>query len=92
MVFQYAQSWVIKLCYKPYTKGENRDSYPLNFKRPWRYRDTIINNISKNKHYTILTKCVSFQIFITMEFKDTHRGKTPSNKTPVLAKSMNMDI
>ena len=25
----------IKLRYKPYTKGENKDGYPLNFKRPW---------------------------------------------------------
>ena len=23
------------LCYKSYTKGENKDSYPLNFKCPW---------------------------------------------------------
>ena len=34
MVFKYSQSWAINLCYKPYTKGENKDSYPLNFKRP----------------------------------------------------------
>ena len=26
------------------------------------------------------------------KFKDTHREKTPLNKTPVLTKSMNMDI
>ena len=25
-------------------------------------------------------------------FKDTHREKAPSNKTPTLSKSMNMDI
>ena len=25
-------------------------------------------------------------------FKDTHREKAPSNKTPTLLKSMNMDI
>ena len=31
----YSQSWTIKLCYKPYTKEENNDSYPLNIKRPW---------------------------------------------------------
>ena len=24
----YSQSWAIKLCYKPYTKGRNKDSYP----------------------------------------------------------------
>ena len=28
MVFWYSQSYVIKLCYKPYTKGENKDSWP----------------------------------------------------------------
>ena len=28
MVFQYSQSWAIKLCYKHYTKGENKDSFP----------------------------------------------------------------
>ena len=28
MVFQYSQSWAIKLCYKPYTKVENKDSCP----------------------------------------------------------------
>ena len=25
----------MKLSYKPYTKGENKDSCPLNIKRPW---------------------------------------------------------
>ena len=37
MVFWYSQSWAIKLCYKPYTKGENKDikDIPLNIKRPW---------------------------------------------------------
>ena len=34
MVFQYSQNWAIKLCYKSYTKRENKDSYPLNIKRP----------------------------------------------------------
>ena len=27
-----------------------------------------------------------------MTFKDTHREKVPSNKTPALTKNMNMDI
>ena len=29
-MFQYSQNWVIKLCYKPYTNGENKNSFPLN--------------------------------------------------------------
>ena len=28
----------------------------------------------------------------TLSFKDTHRGKAPSNKTPAHTKSMNIDI
>ena len=35
MAFEYSQRQAIKLCYKPCKKGENKDSYPLNFKRPW---------------------------------------------------------
>ena len=44
--------WAIKLCYKPYTKGENKDNYHLNFKRPWfnlSYASTLID---EDKSYT----------------------------------------
>ena len=30
--------------------------------------------------------------FVLVDLKDTHREKPPSNKIPVLTKSMNMDI
>ena len=37
----------------------------------------------------LLNNFISFTILYV---KDTHREKTPSNKTPALTKSMNMDI
>ena len=33
MIFSYSESLIVKLRYKPYTKGENKGSCPLNFKR-----------------------------------------------------------
>ena len=38
MVFWYTQSWIIKLCCKPSTKGKNKDSCPLNINRPCSYQ------------------------------------------------------
>ena len=34
----------------------------------------------------------SYEAFISLYFKDTHIDKTPLNKTPVLRKSMNMNM
>ena len=42
MVFEYSQSRAIKLCYKPYRKEENKDSSPLNFKRPYTGKASLI--------------------------------------------------
>ena len=33
MIFSYSESLIIKFHYKPYTKGENKGSCPLNIKR-----------------------------------------------------------
>ena len=46
-MFEYSQSSGIKVCYKPYTKGENKDSYRLNFKRP--YCDSVQNKNTLSK-------------------------------------------
>ena len=35
---------------------------------------------------------INIDIRIIGEFKDTHREKVPSNKTPALTKSMNIGI
>ena len=34
----------LKLCYKPYTKGENKDGCPLNIKRPWLFLNGFNGN------------------------------------------------
>ena len=51
MVFQYSQSSSIELCYKPYTKVENKDGCLFNIKRPW-------DNVVK----TIITCCVAHNV------------------------------
>ena len=40
----------------------------------------------------IAYKSVSYKKSVHFKVKDTHREKAPSNKTPALTKSMNMDI
>ena len=54
MIFQYPQMWVIKLCYKSYTKRDNKDSGPLNNKLPWyiRYIINIVYNLRVLKHFS----------------------------------------
>ena len=73
MVFQYSQSWVIKLCYKPYTKGENKDSHPLNFKRP------CLNTRQSSLQYT-----TQFSVFQTLVKTVCHETESTSSIGPII--------
>ena len=41
---------------------------------------------------SLVSLCLLSEAATTDVLKDTHREKAPSNKTPALTKSMNMDI
>ena len=45
-----------------------------------------VHTIDKRTHVYLNSDC------LVLCFKDTHRGKAPSNKTPALTKSRNMGI
>ena len=47
--------------------------------------------ISSNTHYTQTLRTLTQNDF-QKDIKNTEKGKTPSNKTPSLSESMNMDI
>ena len=59
-------------------------------------KQTIVQNLPNflcinGFNYFLIKQLIIF-IILSNANKDTHREKVPSNKTPVLKKSMNMDI
>ena len=61
-------------------------------------RETRIMNSRKVTYKFAICTCLGNSLrrkyvqVCDLSFKDTHREKPPSNKTPALTKSMNMDI
>ena len=65
MVFYYSQSWDIKLCYKPYTKGENKDSCPSYITSLVRLNE-IFTYLRKNFSYTMSVDKVKEGVHLTL--------------------------
>ena len=61
--------------YKPYTKGENKDSYPLNFKRPCSY---VVTKVYKLINIIVaLPWPICNEISASISLKQTKLSKVP---------------
>ena len=70
----------IKLCYKPYTKGENKDSYPLNFKRPCSNTNLVTDfgvdpTLYKTCNHNLIVGKINFIIPFYRDIWDYKRAK-----------------
>ena len=84
MVFYFSQSWAIKLCYKPYTKGGNKDICPLNIKTHWNNLESFLKCLTQIYKKRLTKKFQLQQLSVSTIFLDWSRLEIAIRKLSAL--------